>query len=83
MQSDALKREGAAAADVTAALEEVGLAAKMGWHAGALLYGAGGLATLALYLLAPYAIPAGVFVLALVAIVLSVVSMLGARYLSN
>ncbi|MBK5231144.1 MAG: GGDEF domain-containing protein, partial [Thermoleophilia bacterium] len=81
MQSDVLKREGAA--DVTAALEEVGLAAKTGWHAGALLYGASGLATLVLYLLASDAIPAGVFVLALVAIVLSVVSMLGARYLSN
>ncbi|MBI4896866.1 MAG: GGDEF domain-containing protein [Actinobacteria bacterium] len=80
-QADVLRREGAD--DVTAALEEVGLAAKTGWYASILLYGAGGIATAGLYLLMPTSIPFGVFVLALVAVLLSILSVFGAIYLTN
>lgn len=79
--ADVLNREGAD--DITAALEEVGLAAKTGWYASILLYGAGGVATALLYLLIPQSLPIGVFALALVAIGLSVMSVFGALYLTN
>lgn len=80
-QADTLNREGAA--DVTAVLEEVGLAAKTGWYASIVLYGTGGIATAILYLLMPESIPVGVFVLALVAVGLGVLSVFGALYLTN
>ncbi|MFY9468580.1 MAG: GGDEF domain-containing protein [Solirubrobacterales bacterium] len=76
-------RRTADAVDVADALEEIGLSAKTGWYASILLYGAGGLLTVVLYLLAPDVIPVGVGILGLIAIGLSGASALGARYLSS
>ncbi|MBJ7354644.1 MAG: GGDEF domain-containing protein [Thermoleophilaceae bacterium] len=76
-----LRLEGAA--DVNAELAEIGLSNKSGWYASILLYGAGGIVTLLAGLLRPEIVPLGVRYLACFAILLSILSAVGARYLTN
>lgn len=76
-----LRLEGAA--DVNAELAEIGLSSKSGWYASTVLYGVGGLVTLAAGLLRPDLVPSGVTYLAILAILLSGLSALGARFLTN
>lgn len=76
-----LRLEGAA--DVNAELAEIGLSSKSGWYASILLYGVGGIVTVLLGLLRPELVPTGVTILGGFAIVLAVLSGVGARYLSN
>src|SRR5690242_19529764 len=76
-----LRLEGAA--DVNAELAEIGLSNKSGWYASIVLYGVGGLVTVAASLLRPDIVPDGVRYLGVFAIVLSVLSAVGARFLTN
>ncbi|MBI5311050.1 MAG: GGDEF domain-containing protein [Actinobacteria bacterium] len=64
-------------------LAEVGLDAKAGWLAGAVLYGTAGLATAGLQLMMPESIPTGVFYLGLFTLVIGALCMPGAIYLTN
>lgn len=80
-QQKVLRLEGAA--DVNAELAEIGLSNKSGWYASILLYGVGGLVTVAVGLLRPDVVPSGVLYLGIFAIVVSGLSALGARFLTN
>ncbi|MBJ7458986.1 MAG: GGDEF domain-containing protein [Thermoleophilaceae bacterium] len=80
-QQEVLRLEDAA--DVNAELAEIGLSNKSGWYASILLYGAGGLVTVAAGLLRPDLVPAGVLYLGLFATLVSILSVVGARYLTN
>lgn len=80
-QQAALRLEGAA--DVNEELAEIGLSAKTGWYASILLYGVGGVVTVLLGLLRPDMVPTGVTILGGFAILLSVLSAVGSRYLTN
>ena len=80
-QQTVLRLEGAA--DVNAELAEIGLSDKSGWYASILLYGVGGLVTVAAGLLRPDIVPSGVLYLGIFAIIVSGLSALGARYLTN
>jgi diguanylate cyclase (GGDEF)-like protein len=80
-QQKVLRLEGAA--DVNAELAEIGLSNKSGWYASIVLYGVGGLVTGAAALLKPDVVPAGVLYLAIFAVVLSLLSIIGAKYLTN
>src|SRR3954452_23425777 len=80
-QQKVLRLEGAA--DVNAELAEIGLSNKSGWYASIVLYGAGGLVTLIASLVRPDIVPSGVRYLACIAILLSVASAAGARWLTN
>lgn len=80
-QQKVLRLEGAA--DVNAELAEIGLSNKSGWYASIVLYGAGGLVTLIASLVRPEVVPLGVRYLAVTAILLSLLCMLGARYMTN
>ncbi len=77
----ALRLEGAA--DVNEELAEIGLSAKTGWYASILLYGVGGLVTVAAGLWRPDLVPTGVTILGGFAILLAMLSVVGARYLMN
>lgn len=76
-----LRLEGAA--DVNAELAEIGLSNKSGWYASIVLYGVGGIVTLAAALLKPEVVPEGVMYLACFAILMAVLSAFGARFLTN
>lgn len=76
-----LRLEGAA--DVNAELAEIGLSNKSGWYASIVLYGVGGILAILAWQLRPEAVPAGVGYLGIFALVLSVLSMVGSRYLTN
>lgn len=80
-QQKVLRLEGAA--DVNAELAEIGLSNKSGWYASIVLYGVGGLVTLTASLVRPDIVPLGVRYLACFAVLLSVLSAIGARYLTN
>ncbi|MGK2878309.1 MAG: diguanylate cyclase domain-containing protein [Solirubrobacterales bacterium] len=80
-QQKALRLEGAA--DVNAELAEIGLSDKSGWYASIVLYGVGGLVTVAASLLRPDLVPTGVLYLGCFAVLLSLLSVVGARYLTN
>jgi diguanylate cyclase (GGDEF)-like protein len=76
-----LRLEGAA--DVNAELAEIGLSNKSGWYASIVLYGVGGLVTVAASLLRPDLVPNGVLYLGMFAILLSIMCAIGSRYLPN
>lgn len=80
-QQKVLRLEGAA--DVNAELAEIGLSNKSGWYASILLYGVGGLVTVAAGLLRPDVVPSGVLYLGIFALIVSGLSALGARFLTN
>ncbi|MFT4048284.1 MAG: GGDEF domain-containing protein [Solirubrobacterales bacterium] len=76
-----LRLEGSA--DVNAELAEIGLSNKSGWYASIVLYGVGGLVTVAAGLLRPEVVPMGVTYLGCMAVLLSLLSIVGARFLTN
>lgn len=76
-----LRLEGAA--DVNAELAEIGLSNKSGWYASIVLYGVGGILAILAWQLRPEAVPAGVGYLGIFALVLSALSMVGSRFLTN
>ncbi len=76
-----LRLEGAA--DVNAELAEIGLSNKSGWYASILLYGAGGIVVILAWLLKPDVVPSGLAVLGSFALLLSLLSAVGARFLTN
>jgi diguanylate cyclase (GGDEF)-like protein len=59
------------------------LSNKSGWYASIVLYGAGGLVTVAAALLKPDVVPSAVLYLGIFAILMSMLSAVGARYLTN
>lgn len=76
-----LRFEGAA--DVNAELAEIGLSNKSGWYASVLLYGAGGIVVILAWLLKPEVVPVGLGILGGFALLVSLISAFGARYLLN
>lgn len=69
--------------DVSRELAEIGLSEKTGWYASIVLYGIGGLVTVAAGLIFPESVPRGVTILGGFAILLSLVSVYGAKHLTN
>ena len=69
--------------DVSRELAEIGLSEKTGWYASIVMYGLGGLVTVVAGLIFPESIPTGVTILGGFAILLSLVSIYGAKHLSN
>ena len=69
--------------DVSRELAEIGLSEKTGWYASIVLYGLGGLVTVAAGLIFPESVPRGVTILGGFAILLSLVSIYGAKRLTN
>jgi diguanylate cyclase (GGDEF)-like protein len=80
-QAAGLREEGAA--DVTREFEEIGLSAKAGWYAGAVMYVVGGGAVLLLGLLYPHTFHTGMTIASAAAVIMGFLCVFAARHLAD